>query len=340
MKRSEALRILWTVLVVGATFSFIVTGQAAIESFELLADGAFATYSGDGRFIATVFRGAISLFETGTYEEPVRVMSSDQQMEFGVPSFSPDGRMLAAPLSGDLVKVWDVETGEEVLTIETRLWPYRRVAFSPTGGLLAVLSGSSIELRDGVSGDMIRVLDAGSGWVIAMAFSPDGSTLAAGVEDGVIRQWDVATGSLTATLAGHTAEVSAVEFDPSGGYIASGSGDSTVCLWNVETQEVVARVQHGGPITWVSFSSDGTRLVTSSHDDTVRIWDVSTSEQTAILDVWELLGPLSESDVPDPKERARILAAQFSPDDRVVAVSYCGVFRCVVGLWDLDGSPR
>lgn len=305
-------------------------------AFEPLTEASFATYSGDGRYLATVLRRAIDVFDVASYTETTHIPAPSYTTEFGVPSFSPDGRLLAAPVSEDVVKVWEVSTGTEVLSIDARLRPYRRVAFSPSGDLLAIHTGDDIELRDATTGDLVRVLSGDGGSVISVAFSPDGTILATGSEDQVVRLWDVATGRVIDQLVGHESEVSTLQFHPSGKVLASGSGDASVRIWDVAGGGVLSLDGHTEPITWVSFNTDGSVLVTSSHDDTVRLWDVATCQNVATLDVWALLGRLSEGSEPDPKRFARVFAAEFSPDDRQIAVSYCGVNRCLVGLWDLE----
>jgi WD40 repeat protein len=60
-------------------------------------------------------------------------------------------------------------------------------------------------------------------WVLSVAFSPDGRLLASGSwDDGTIKLWDVATGSLVRTLSGHTGAVNSVAFSPDGRLLASG----------------------------------------------------------------------------------------------------------------------
>ena len=77
------------------------------------------------------------------------------------------------------------------------------------------------------------------GWVNTIAFSPDGSTFAAGGGENAIVLWDVRTGERLATLEGHASIVLCVAFSPDGLTIASGGWyrDHTVRLWDVSTGE-------------------------------------------------------------------------------------------------------
>src|SRR4029453_12327444 len=84
-----------------------------------------------------------------------------------------------------------------------------------------------------------RVLPGHMGSVMAVAFSPDGKTLASSSRDQTVKLWDVVTGTLQQTLAGHADDVYAVEFSGDGKLLASGSGDTTIKLWEVPAMKVI-----------------------------------------------------------------------------------------------------
>jgi WD40 repeat protein len=69
------------------------------------------------------------------------------------------------------------------------------------------------------------------GYVVSVAFSPDGRTLVSAGTDRTVPLWDPATGQPTATLFGHTEIVFSVAFSPDGHTLATGSMDGTVRLW-------------------------------------------------------------------------------------------------------------
>ncbi|KAK4102531.1 WD40 repeat-like protein [Parathielavia hyrcaniae] len=115
--------------------------------------------------------------------------------------------------------------------------------------------------------------------VTAVAFSPDGKTLASASNDKTVRLWEVATGAPRATLEGHGDPVSAVAFSPDGKTLASASNDNTVRLWEVATGTPRATLEghggwvatgapratlegHGGSVSAVAFSRNGQCLET------------------------------------------------------------------------------
>jgi WD40 repeat protein len=69
--------------------------------------------------------------------------------------------------------------------------------------------------------------------VNALAFSPDGTTLASGGDDRTAILWDIASGRAKRTLKGHDLTVTSLAFSPDGLTLASGSGNAAVVLWNV-----------------------------------------------------------------------------------------------------------
>jgi transcription initiation factor TFIID subunit 5 len=79
----------------------------------------------------------------------------------------------------------------------------------------------------------VRILAGLQAGATALAFSPDGQSLAAGSDDGTISIWDIGSARSQATLSGHSAPVYCLDWSHGGGTVlASGGGDCTVRLWS------------------------------------------------------------------------------------------------------------
>jgi WD40 repeat protein len=116
-----------------------------------------------------------------------------------------------------------------------------------------------------------------------VAFSPDG-TLVAATEGAEVRLWDVATGKVVRTFAGHTAQAIALAFAPDGRRLATGGRDRAIILWDVATGARLATLAgHTDTVHSVRFSPDGTRLASGGYDRRALVWDVSRGAVVATL---------------------------------------------------------
>jgi WD40 repeat protein len=119
--------------------------------------------------------------------------------------------------------------------------------------------------------------------VLALAFHPRGTILAAACEDGTVCLWDSQADKVR-ILHGHDRRVRAVAFDRTGDTLASAGQDGTVRLWDTATgQERYRLREHSAAVLGVAFSPDGGRLASASADRTVKLWDAATGQQLLTL---------------------------------------------------------
>jgi WD40 repeat protein len=88
----------------------------------------------------------------------------------------------------------------------------------------------TIKLWDVKTGKELATLKGHTSYLLIIAFSPDGKTLASGGGEHEIKLWDMETGKERATLKGHTGGVHSVVYSPDGKMLASASWE----LWDVK----------------------------------------------------------------------------------------------------------
>jgi serine/threonine protein kinase len=101
------------------------------------------------------------------------------------------------------------------------------------------------------------------GRVNAVAFNPGGSLLASGGEDGTIRLWNVADGSLLRTLPGHNKSINSLSFGGGGRILASAGSDGEIKLWSIPGGEPVKTISSSRSVNCVRVSPAGSLLAFS-----------------------------------------------------------------------------
>jgi WD40 repeat protein len=158
--------------------------------------GSVATASTDGQVI---------LWDSATGQKLPPLARRGLRDRAWVVSFRPPhGRQLAAGYSGNLVIMWDLDSGKEhVLSGHTK--DVYSVAYSPDGRWLASASWSEVIIWDASTRKPVRKIDGYRGLIWAVAWSPDRPLLAvAGGREGMgdIELWDVSDLPARAAAAG------------------------------------------------------------------------------------------------------------------------------------------
>ena len=233
--------------------------------------------SPDDKTIATAsWDGTVKLWnaETGAL---TGVLPRHKAGVFAV-AFSPDGAWIASGFSDGEVRLWNAKTLALVAALKGHTGTVWSVAFSASSKLL-VSGGSDTTAK---VWDVAQKKEKGTlstsetRPVSAVAYAPDGKTIAIANDDRTIGIHDAKTGQRRGTLSGHSDQITCLAFSPDGTLLASGSKDKTVRLW--EPGAAAAKhvfENHEGPVNAVAFAPDGKHLASAGDDGRVNLWDVA-----------------------------------------------------------------
>ena len=232
-------------------------------------------------------RPTLHLWNTATRQAVTDVPLEDARCE--ALAFSKDGRTLltatALARQGGHMALWRPDDGTKIAgfpTDSSSSLPATAFAVTPDFSLAAYTFGppspGHIRVLDMHSGHEIWSAAAADVFVTALAFSPDGKTLAsgAGFTEKDIRLWDVATGKEIGRLEGHQIWISSLVFSRDGTQLISSSADQTIRVWDIASRRCL-NVLHGHrqEVWRLACLPDGKTLVSGGKDGTVCFWDTS-----------------------------------------------------------------
>jgi WD40 repeat protein len=232
--------------------------------------------------------------------------------------WSPDGSKLATASSDATARVWDADTGAELLSLRDHEGPTLGVAWSPDGSKVATggYDGALI-IWEASTGRRLRAIPAHKYAVLSVAWSPDGRKLATASDDNTAKIWQADTGIELNALPSCQSAVWKVAWSPNGKSIATASGASVKISDEESLRELVVLRGHQGNVRSLAWSPDGTRLATASFDNTAKIWDPSTGRECLTLS----------------GHQDHVLEVAWSPDGACLATTS---FESVTKLWDAN----
>ena len=226
-------------------------------------------------------------------------------------AFSPDGMNLAASFFDGTIRLFDPAKGEELARLKVEGRVQNGIAFSPDGTILASISKASNDATGPAGGFMIEAAAGKASrkmkrhaaalhfWDVTrrtevhrwpapdlaeqLVFSPDGKTLAAGLEK-TIWLWDITTGRELFRSSAPRSSVACLVVSPTDGSVITGGYDNAIRRWDPTTGRELGVVgTHPDPVYDLATTSDGRFLLSSSLDATVRLWDMGGKLESSRL---------------------------------------------------------
>ena len=324
-------------------------------------------FSPDGKLLATASDDKQVILWNAKTGNLLRSFPGHRNSVFNV-AFSADGRQLLSASADKRLRLWDVASG---IT--------RRIYQGHEAGLTSVaLQGDRLYTASNDATVRRWTLTTPDQWIWetggepqSAAISPNGKSVAVGMEDGTLRLYGLPDGKpLGEPKDAHSGEINRITFNGDGSLLATAGSDGKAKLWQLDAEgkqltALHTLEGHTKAVYAVAFSPDGRRLATASYDGQIGLFDVASGKGRLFLahkglaasiafnpqgdhllsagkDRRLLLWDLNDLSLP-PLEIAQaqdyLLWASFSPDGREVAAVGRGA---VVSLYDLakPGTPR
>jgi WD40 repeat protein len=307
-----------------------VTARRALRTLEGHDAGVQGlSFSPDGRTLASASRdGTIRLWDVIVDHPPT--LLGQQKEPFWCVAFAPDGKTVVSGGQDKMVRFWPIgepkpkppqehqpQQGPQALQSQQPAPSLAvgndvlAIAFAPDGTTLAV-AVSDAQATVPTPGSVVfvdaraRAFSGGSmnghlGIVLALAFAPDGKTLATSGADRSIRLWDLASRTTRAVWLGprppgsaqerimmHLDPVVALTYAPDGKTVITATGSPILTFWDVATHEIVRRLRDSsGAVRALAISPDGATLAFGGDGQVVNLWDLAAGRERAVLKVHE-----------------------------------------------------
>jgi len=243
-------------------------------------------------------QGGLAILDVGTWQTDFTL----PHLKAAAPrslAWSPDGQRLAARFAaenGRILKVWDVPTRNELLTLTNAVADHNgdrgfwNLDWSPDGRSFATAGmDAAVRLWNVATKENYLSFYDHSNAVLVARWSPDGRWIAS--KDhfrGVVLVWEAQTGKVRLKLqcpAGFdSGSQRCVDWSPQGDRLAATGADGTILVWDATTgREVHVLKGHTTTVRSVHWSPDGRRLVSGSDDRTVRVWDSRTGRELLVF---------------------------------------------------------
>jgi serine/threonine protein kinase/WD40 repeat protein len=276
------------------------TGQRQATVNGLPGRQLSAAFSPDGKQVAAVvMASSVAIRELRSCELIIADATTGEQLRAipGIqcywprPAFSPDGARIAlvTQMAHDRfeseVKVWDIATGNLVLTLPVAFGGVSSttaVAFSPDGKALAAVGPAStrteLHVWELASRQRRFTIQGPFSWhQVQLAFSPDSSRITCAGGDPRVGLWDAASGKELAINRGHISNVCAVAFSRDGRQLLSADATEAVKVWEAQPRADALVLKPDGMSWYTTVSPDAQRIATFARGQAgyVQVWDLT-----------------------------------------------------------------
>lgn len=223
-------------------------------------------FAPDGKTVVTSSADySVRVWDVATGNQ-LAILKGHSDIVSGV-DYSPDGKLLVS-CSFHEIRLWNVKTGNEIkIATSSGADQMNCIAFSPTGKMLATGTGGIFSARGEVIlwdaktlTEKMR-LKRHEGSVLCLTYSSDGSQLASGGIDSIVRVWNTKSGQQLYKRRMFVAAISSVSFAKNGRLAAGGSNFEGISVWDSKSRKSIS--VENNQLEWnnhVAISQKGDRI--------------------------------------------------------------------------------
>jgi len=295
----------------------------------------------------------------GTVSDPVTLPVGVLQGTLQSLDVADDGSAVAVGLADGTIKVFELPSGKERLSVRKHDGPERGGRWSEVSAVKFVNGGRQILsagrdnqqlVWDAKTGADVAALNGHHSWVEAVAVSRDGKRVATAGQDSLVRLWDPATWKAVLPPEGPHETVWRLEASRDGRYAAAGSG-SGAYVWELASGRQVRWMPCNHKSGYVLFTPDNA-IITGDANGKLSLYPIPTGDAKALAARGRLLDFTPDGktlltaygttvfvwDWPACTERRRVsvaaevLSAAVSPDGRTAVIGLSGRSAVLVNL--------
>lgn len=246
---------------------------------------------------------------TGSYDSTIGIWNLEHgellrrihahQAQVGSVALSDDGSTILSGSWDGAIRTWDINTGERLLSFHV---PADNDGYTPAVMFVDFVPGmnlivavathdrhsaathriSLIHTFDAATGEQVGEVLEFDAMISSSRLSPDGRTIALGMQNGQIKLRDIESGVTVYTLDGHSGDVFSLAYSPGGAAIVAGDREGNLSVWDTETLEMKRMLKgHESAINTIEFAHDGQGFYTGSWDKALKYWDIETFESVS-----------------------------------------------------------
>ncbi|MCB0194199.1 MAG: WD40 repeat domain-containing protein [Anaerolineae bacterium] len=280
--------------------------KVEIKSIDVHAGPVWSTaFNPDGTLAITGSEDGAMIWDIEEGTEKLRTPSTIGRV-LSV-KFNPDGNRFVTASQDGTVRVWDVASSEQIVSIGDRDYNVKTADFSPDGQKIVTASETQpVRIWNALDGTLYRELQGHVDIVWSATFSPDGKSIVTTSNNNIAQVFNVENGRQKIVLRGHSAAVRSAAYSPDSRRIATVSFDLTTNIWDGEGGQQILTIELSDPVEPAVFDPTGTLILAAVRDGTAKIFDATSGE---ILQVFRA-------------HEEPVLSARFSPDgNRIVTTS-------------------